>query len=377
MTDQNKDQAATFIDGRAWHQFCDDLKDVGDQILRPDVPQDEATRAEGYRYLTRLLRLGLENNVEFNNPRFPAFYSLSHETAKIGNDNPDNFYQNCNISGQYEYRIFGNKGTVPYLSIETKAGQFGTSGDMAPTGHIEAAQLECDANGNFELWLSCKKRAGNWLPMTEATDNLLVRQTFHDRQSESKAELKIECLNADGDNFLHPQEFAQQLQSTSNFMRGTAGLFIDWMQVFSQHINKLPSNDQSMCLRAGGDPSIHYMNSYWQLADDEALVIHAAKIPDCRTWNFQLSNYWMESLDYRYYNISVNKHSANYNDDGSVTIVVAHKDVSEHCPNSLVTTGHNLGAMLFRWVEATEFPPVETRVVKLADFLKESNAVNV
>lgn len=363
MTD-NTEKNNGFVDGSAWHAFCDGLKAVGDQVLRPEVPGDEATRAEGYRYLTRLLRLGLENNVEFNNPRFPAFYSLSHETAKIGNDNPDNFYQNCNISGQYEYRIWGNRGTVPYLSIETKAGQFGTTGDMAPTGHVEIDQLECDADGNFELWLSCDEKAGNWLPMTPQTDNLLVRQTFHDRKAERKAELHIECLNADGDNYLRADEFAAQLGATTQFMQGTAGLFIDWMQTFSAHINQLPSNDQSMCLRAGGDPSIHYMNSYWQLAEDEVLLIHAAKIPQCRTWNFQLSNFWMESLDYRYYPISVNKHSAHYNNDGSVTIAVAHDDVSELLPNALRTTGHRLGGMLFRWVEATEYPPVQTRVVK-------------
>jgi hypothetical protein len=253
---------------------------------------------------------------------------------------------------------------VPYLSIETKAGQFGTTGDMAPTGHVEIDQLECDADGNFELWLSCDEKAGNWLPMTPQTDNLLVRQTFHDRKAERKAELHIECLNADGDNYLRADEFAAQLGATTQFMQGTAGLFIDWMQTFSAHINQLPSNDQSMCLRAGGDPSIHYMNSYWQLAEDEVLLIHAAKIPQCRTWNFQLSNFWMESLDYRYYPISVNKHSAHYNNDGSVTIAVAHDDVSELLPNALRTTGHRLGGMLFRWVEATEFPPVQTRVVK-------------
>jgi hypothetical protein len=32
-----------------------------------------------------------------------------------------------------------------------------------------------------------------------------------------------------------------------------------------------------------------------------------SKVPPCRTWNFQLNNYWMESLDYRYHTIHVNK----------------------------------------------------------------------
>jgi len=47
--------------------------------------------------------------------------------------------------------------------------------------------------------------------------------------------------------------------------------------------------------------------------------------PECRHWNFQLNNYWMESLDYRYFDVWVNKHMANYGKDGSICLVVAHE----------------------------------------------------
>ena len=89
--------------------------------------------------------------------------------------------------------------------------------------------------------------------------------------------------------------------------------------------------------------------------------------PECRTWNFQLSNYWMESLDYRYHRIHINKHLAHYADDGAVQIVVAHTDPGPRYPNWLTTAGHVHGAMLFRYVEATSFPPINTRVVKLGE----------
>jgi hypothetical protein len=271
------------------------------------------------------------------------------------------------VDGRYEYRIRGNRGSVDYLSIETKAGSFAGGGDMAPTGHIELADLEIDADGNFELIVSARKHERNWLPMTAASDSLLVRQTFRDRARERPAELRIECLEAETGAVLDPAQFAQQLAAVVPFVSGTAGLFHQWMQGFSAHINQLPANDQAMCLRAGGDPSIYYHNSYWQLTADQALVVEFTPPRQCRTWNLQLSNYWMESLDYRYHRVCINKHNAVLRNDGSVAIVISADDPGCAYPNWLDTAGHLCGAMLLRYVDAEDTPPVNTRVVKRQD----------
>ena len=124
---------------RAWVSFCDSLEKIGHRLLTDTVPDDALTQVEGYRYLTRLLRLSLEKHVEFSDSDRPEFFSLSHETAKIGNDNPDNVYLNCTVSGEKSYLISGHRGTVHYLSIESKAGGYGDGGNMAPTGHLELA----------------------------------------------------------------------------------------------------------------------------------------------------------------------------------------------------------------------------------------------
>lgn len=353
-------------DGSAWAEFCDSLKEAGDIILRSETPSDDFNRAEGYRYLTRLLRAGLESNVESSDPRFPRFFQLANETIKIGNDNPDNIYQNVNLDGRLDYRITGTRGTVNYISFGTKAGSYATTGTMEPSGQLESEDLDINEDGSFEIIISSKEQPGNWLPMREDTSSMVVRQTFNDRSLEIPAELNIECLSREGDNFLQPDAFVEQLQRSVNFVKGTANLFVDWMELYREHLNQLPSDDQLRCQRAGGDAAIHYLQSFWKLAPDEALVVRAKKIPKCKTWNFQISNYWMESLDYRYYPVSVNKHTASYNDDGSVTIVVAHQNPGENYPNWLHTTAHDQGGMLFRWIEADEHPPVECEVVKFS-----------
>ena len=75
----------------------------------------------------------------------------------------------------------------------------------------------------------------------------------------------------------------------------------------------------------------------------------------------------MESLDYRYHKIHVNKDTAVYESDGSCVIVIAHEDPGPRYPNWLTTTGHRRGGMLFRWIEADSHPPVDTRVVKFRE----------
>ena len=83
------------------------------------------------------MRAGLESQLEFADPRFPGFFQLSHETVKIGNDNPDNVYRNANVSGRYRYRIHGTRGGAPYICFGTKGGGYESDGTMLPTGQLD------------------------------------------------------------------------------------------------------------------------------------------------------------------------------------------------------------------------------------------------
>ena len=87
--------------------------------------------------------------------------------------------------------------------------------------------------------------------------------------------------------------------------------------------------------------------------------------PECEYWNFQLANHWLESLDYRFFRVHLNGHTAVAGSDGSVRIVVAHEDPG--LPNWLDPCGHRQGAMCWRWVRAAAHPQPRTRVVKLAE----------
>jgi hypothetical protein len=341
------------VSGQLWDEYCDALKRAGHLLHRPGVPRDPLNQAEGMRYLSRMVRAGLEAMVESADAAFPRFSSLAHGTIKIGADNPDNLYMTARIKGSLEYRVRGSRGTVATIHFATKKGGYHKPGaPMIGTGFLDGRDLQLDADGRFEILVSANRPAtGNWLQLDADSNLLLVRQTFHDRQQEQPALLDIERLGEHAPPpALDPARFGASLMAAARYTENTATQFCDWAALFRrEHFNSLPLGDQAMYQAAGGDPNILYYHGYWELAEDQAMVIDAS-LPACEFWNFQVDNYWMESLDYFSHRIHVNCHGARPNPDGSVTIVIAHRDPGH--PNWLSTAGHTLGTSLFRLIGA-------------------------
>lgn len=339
--------ARRITSGKSWDEFCDNLKAAGAALVYPGTPRDAFQQAEGVRYLSRLTRAALEAYVEYGDVRFPELRRMVHETVKLGADNPDNHYLNAQISGAYEYRITGVRNTIDYLGFFTQNGTYGEPGGMAPCGVLEGSDIVLDPDGTFEIIMSKERKGRNWLKIEDTSSLLMVRQTYLDRKNETPAELKIE--NLDGRKHPDPvtaDKIDKGLSTAALFVAGAPVLFAKWANGFKKHANQLPIFDPAVSNAAGGDASIVYHHSYWSLKDGEALVVSFVA-PDCDTWNFQLNNYWMESLDYRYFPISVNKHTAVKGSDGKITIVVAHSDPG--LPNWIDTCAHTEGTMCLRW----------------------------
>jgi hypothetical protein len=356
------------VSGKSWEEFCNQLKLAGASLMYPGTPQDPFQQAEGIRYLSRLTRAGLEAFVEYNDPSFPVFRRITNETVKMGADNPDNHYFNAQISGQNEYRIRGKRNTIHYIGFFTQNGNYGTTGGMAPCGKLDHSELKMEDDGAFEIILSKTPKGKNWLKIEDETGLVIVRQTFLDRRHEIPAELIIENLNGQqAPGILTPAMVDEGLKTASLFVAGASLLFARWANGFQKHTNELPLFDPEVSNAAGGDASIIYYHSHWKLADEKALVIEV-KPPDCDSWNFQLNNYWMESLDYRYFTISINKSTAKYEPDGSVKVIVSHHDPG--FPNWINTCGHYEGTMCWRWYRLKEGEkPVEPncRVIKITN----------
>merc|ERR1712000_633909 len=235
-------------------------------------------------------------------PKFVSIANgLRNAPVKLGSDNPDNLYENASIDGRLTYIIKGKRNTVDHVGFGTQAGQYGKPGGLRTIDYKEADDLVFDKDGNFELIVGPEKPKDCTNFLRTARDPpeglLILRQTFGRRDKETPLECTIRLL--DGKNSPTPLTCAKledALNSTGLFVTGATATFAKWARDFQKHSNQLPLFDQQLSNNVGGAPNIRYYHSHWALAEDEALVIKASP-PPCRTWNFQVNNYWMESLD--------------------------------------------------------------------------------
>lgn len=352
---------------QAWQEFCDLLRKAGDVLLREDVAASTLEKAEGLRYLTRLLRAGFVSFAEATDPEHPVFRPMP-DLVKMGLDNPDNYYVSASVDSRRTYRIRGHRGSIHYLSFAAQSQNFAARDKIAGgAGHLNDAELDIAADGTFEIVASHKPQPGNWLQMADHTRQILVRQTYLDRQNEKPVELEIECEGASGPApTVDPARVPGQLLGSAMYAIGCAQWFADWVMEFREKapVNAFHLPDAEQHRRVGGDPNIRMWLGLWEVAVDEALLIEATP-PRCDYWNLQLGNIWAESLDYGFRQVHVNSHTAELRPDGSFQLVVAHENPG--LPNWLDTTGHGRGTMAVRWVRADAHPAPKCRLVKLAE----------
>jgi len=360
--------AARIADGSAWREFCRSLEAAGDLVLSraPDHPID---RAEGVRYVTRLVRMAFKLCLEHSDPAAPRLIQYMDPTQKFGVDNPDQLYQWARISADYDYRLCGPRGTVSYIGIGVYGGSAG-GGGRRTIAHTNTTKLAIGGGGELDVVLSAKPHPGNWIRLEPGTTTMIVRQTRNDVEGEVLADLRLERIDAPQlPPPLSSVQVAKGLDRAAKQILGTIQVFADLADRWRERPNYLHPSDVKMAEQSFGDPDIYYMGGYWRLGDDEALVIDFTP-PRCAYWGFLLCNYWTESLEYRYRRVSTNKHRARYRGDGSVRIVIAHEDPALPDVDWMDTEGHREGTMTLRWLLAQSTPIPSPRIVKWRDLAR-------
>ena len=361
----NEDYSA-LASHQALLDFEELLSAAREMVLNDARTQQEAV--EGMRWLLRAVAMSVEVAADAN-PRRPHFQRMDTLVRKVGGDNPDAEYEFAAIDGQYDYKITGNIGSVRYLGFTFNAGQGTTT--RRQFAYLSDKTLELDQDGNFTLILSQEPTdtSGQWIQIPDDASGILVRQYIANRKKEELATLNIDILGS-------PIQFSPVTdQEIADAIIGTSYAFLSLTTLHHRVLPELmektnvfiEATSDSLGGAISGNDNLYMIGSY-QLADDEALIM-LVQPPKTRYWNIALESRWHETADYLHRPTSMTLDEVNYNEDGSVEFIVAHKDPGH--PNWLDTSGHNFGFITLRWLDALDedVPMPELQVINWSDLV--------
>lgn len=370
---KDEDATAGLASGEAWARFCDELKALGSEILRPTAPKAPVDVAEAHRFLTRMLRSAFELIMESGDASVPALTVSLHETMKLGWDNPDNVHHNAYVSDAFEYRLSGRRGDAHTVTLAIYGGSYGKGEQGRDTlAFVDVDDFDLAPDGRFEVRLSAREQPGNWIRLAPGSTTLMIRQTFWDRRSERTGEFRLERTDGPPPPPLDPAFVASALRRTTRYLRGSNKLFFDYSDGFrARAFNSFEPSDPEGMRRNQGIPFNQLSSGWWRIESDEVAVIDFVPPPECPYWMFVLSNYWGESFDYRHHPIHTNARLARHRPDGSVRLVVAHRDPCLPDVQWISTAGHLEGVWQFRWYGLAGGPPCPTpRILKAASLFR-------
>jgi hypothetical protein len=369
--------ADRLLSGRAWDDLCEVLKQAGGVIDQFGDDINDLDRTEWYRFLSRLVRHGFQRYVENSEPARPRLLNTPWRQA-INFQSPDQDHLIAEFfDGAFDYRITGNRGTIPYFIMAAWEGDFpadpgsrewaseGVKGlaefdpaVMRTTAFLTSDQIRFDAEGDFSVIASREQPAdgSDWLPVSGESVGILVRTLYHLREETLAPSLRIERLDGTQPRPLRAGELGNGLARAGQIVLGYAELVRRWWQERPESSPNRIVFDLAVYLANGGVADRHHGFGTWECGVDEALVVQFTPTP-CDYWILQLCNIWQENLDnYEDGNGYLQKYRAAFEPDGSIRVVVAHQD-PKLGGNWIDPFGHVHGGWSLRLIKAAGGPP--------------------
>lgn len=275
------------------------LTTAGARIDTVTEGRDPKERAEGYRFLTRVLSAMIDFSMEADGQR-PAFVRVMTRARKFYDDCPDTMYHRATLRSGLSYRIADQRGGYIYLAFCV----YGLRGKRNTIlVNISDSEMIFEEDGSFELILSAERpeRASNWLHLDPTATTMVSRQYFADWATETPARFNIEPLADPGPPAApKPNEVARRLralgESVSRTLRATEVATAEWIK----RPNEISFDNEADGLASlFATPDNQCVGGWYKLAEDEALVM-TGRVPACRYWGVQLWSRWLESREFLY-----------------------------------------------------------------------------
>lgn len=338
---------------KAWRDFTDALEEAQQLVFGDPEIQTDLEKAEGLRYLTRLITAAALTELEAHDPAYPQFVLLESPWMQYALPNPDCRYLYAALDGRFEYRIFGQRGNSRVFEIQVWEGEIGDFGRLRSAD--SASDFDLGPQGQLEVLLSRTKQGANCMRLPEGTCWVVVREYFYDWDTEEASELFIERQDA---QYPAPPltgtDLTDRFQLMVNFLRLVPGYCAKAVEMHrAAERDKVPFPPMTLGRsELGYEDQIGfkgmlYGQGYYQCGPEEAVILEVEP-PDCLYWNFQISSEFFEACEWNVRQTSINGHQAALDADGVFRAVISQHDPG--VPNWLDTAGRLSGLISARYL---------------------------
>lgn len=369
------DHSAEPIELQAWRDLCRRLEAVGEELLSAPYPDAVADRAEGFAHLADQVLCWLGWSLEHADPAQPFFMRQNDLVTQWGGPNADNVYRHARLDAGSQYRIRGRMHAAEDFILALRAG-FMHQQHWGTLAEHTASDLGIGAGDEFEILLggdaeiSVDDAGVIHLPIPDGAVMASLREYYIDWSADEPATFTIECVDAHG---VTPGDgtrvTAEQL--VARFEEAAAGVEHSmryWNQyMIDERATRVDNSFAGSLTLAKGLAAARYAFCFWDLADDEALVIDT-DLPNARYWSFQLYvPGWFELVDPVTRVTSRNQTQTDVIDGNRIQMVVS--SVDPGVANWLDSGGRRRGLCTLRWFwpRGDEEPTPTARVIALDD----------
>jgi hypothetical protein len=280
--------------------------------------------------------------------------------------NPDTVYLTTAIDGSGIYRLTGDRGTAPEVSLMPMGGPSAAGLKTYPA--IDLRQFELDDGGRLDLVLSAQRpsnESGQWCEIAPDVATLMLRAVSDDWGQHRDPVLAITRLDSPSRRQRPtPDTLAASLAAVIPVVEGSLAFGMRKVPELraAGTVNAVTAVDYSA---GGGMVGQWYHEGVFDVPDGKSLLVEAYLQGGVDTLSLALTDALGCTLDWANAQTSLNRKQARIDGDGHLRFVVSGEDPGIH--NWLDTMGHNIGVMQFRWTGCADPPKLTFRLVEAGE----------
>jgi len=392
----------------AWNRFARELTRIGEKIVGPTGARNARERAEGYRYLVRLLSAAHQLEMDIDRKR-PTLARMMTPIRKFKGDGPDTLYYEAKLDENLEYEVYVRRGDDIFFSLTVYA--FDENGaykivDGLFDHDMVFENVFGEQVAKFHVSAERPEGVANWLRLEGERPILFSREYFPetvlavDAGRYRPAIMNIECVSDVTPPPVYGEaDLEEGLQRVIDFVEDATDVSIG-LSVFAglnliAHESETGGKRTAMTRIDDGvlihetesdseysaqelaqmidprlvannlpGPGIDYLGAWFKLNPDEAIRISGTDV-SCRYWSCQIMTRYLESADFRYGPIGINNRQVKKDEDNAFVIYASAENPGVE--NWICTQGYGNAHIVFRTLLAQTPMKADFSVVKISD----------